>query len=66
MAAAMRVVAMVLMAVVPGGLLVFSAFVLARLVAARVRAAQGPHRFGHALASMTVQDVWKETRRSLL
>ena len=66
MVALIRVVGLVLMAVVPGGLLVLSAFVLARLVAARFRAQHGPHRLQHAVAAVTVQEVWKETRRSLL
>ena len=66
MAAVMRVMAAVLMAVIPGGLLVFSAFVLARLVANRVRSQQGPHRLSQAVASIAVRDVWNETRRSLL
>ncbi len=66
MAAVIRVVVMLVMAVIPGGLLVFSAFVLARLVAARVRTQQGPHRLSQAVASIAVRDVWNETRRSLL
>ena len=65
MAAAIRVVAVVLMAVIPGGLLVFSAFVLARLVATRVKNQTGPHRLTQAVASIAVRDVWNETRRSL-
>jgi hypothetical protein len=65
MAALIRIVAVVFMAVMPGGLLVLAAFVLARLIAARVRAQQGPRRFTHAVSGMTFRDVWNETRRSL-
>ena len=66
MAALMKMLAVVLMAVVPGGLVCLTAFVLAKIVAARLRAAeQGPHRYRRALANLTFRDVWNETRRSL-
>lgn len=65
MTALIRIVAVVFLAVLPGGLLVVSAFVLARIMAARVRAQQGPHRFSQALAATTLRDIWNETRRSL-
>jgi hypothetical protein len=66
MAALMKMLTMVLMAVVPGGLLVLTAFVLARIFAHKVRAVKdGPHRYRRALAAMTVRDVMNETRRSL-
>ncbi len=61
-----KMLAVVLMAVVPGGLVVLTAFVLARLFAARVRAVeQGPHRYRRAIANLSFRDVWNETRRSL-
>lgn len=65
MTALIRIVAVVFMAVLPGGLLVLSAFILARIIATRVRAQQGPHRFAQAISAMTFRDVWNETRRSL-
>ena len=65
MAALVRIIAVVLMAVVPGGLLLLCAFILARLYAERLRVSHGPHRFTQALATVTLRDVWNETRRSL-
>jgi hypothetical protein len=66
MAALMKMLAVVLMAVIPGGLLCLTAFILAKIVAARVRSVeQGPHRYRRALANLSFRDVWNETRRSL-
>ena len=65
MASVIRIVAVVMMAVIPGGLLVLSAFVMARVVAAKVKDQPGPHRFTQAVAKMTVRDVWNETRSLL-
>jgi hypothetical protein len=65
MAALIRIVVVVLIAVVPGGLLMLSAFILARIVAARLREQHGPHRLTQALAGLSFRDVWNETRRSL-
>jgi hypothetical protein len=69
MNAVLRILAVVLAAVIPGGLLVLSAFVLARILAAKVREQQGPHHFSQvaqAFAGVRMKDVWNETRRSLL
>ena len=50
----------------PGGLVCLSAFILARMLAARVRAVDsGPQRYRRAFASLSFRDVWNETRRSL-
>lgn len=66
MAALIRIIGVVFMAVVPGGLLVMAAFVLARLVATRLRAQPEGHRHvSEALAGMTLRDLLAETRRSL-
>ena len=66
MAALMKMLAVVLMAVVPGGLVCLTAFVLAKIVAARVRAVEnGPHRYRRAFANISFRDVRNETRRSL-
>lgn len=66
MATLLRIIGLVFMAVVPGGLLMLSAFVLARIVAARLRAQpEGNRHFTQALAGMTFRDLMAETRRSL-
>lgn len=66
MAALMKMLAVVVMAVLPGGLAFLTAVILARIVAAKVRAVeQGPHRYRRALATLTFREVWAETRRSL-
>ena len=66
MAALMKMLAVVLMAVVPGGLILLMAFVLARSLATKIRSVeQGPQRYRRALATVTFRDVWNEARRSL-
>ena len=65
MSALVRVIAVVFMAVVPGGLALLCAFILARLIAARVRAQSGPHRFSQAFANLSFRDVLADARRSL-
>ncbi|MBS1152127.1 MAG: hypothetical protein H6Q89_3825 [Myxococcaceae bacterium] len=66
MAALMKMLAVVLMAVVPGGLILLMAFVLARSLATKIRSVeQGPQRYRRALATVTLRDVWNEARRSL-
>lgn len=53
------------MAVVPGGLLVLAAIVLARVVAERMQLEPGPgsRRFARAFATVRWSDVWRQTRR---
>jgi hypothetical protein len=62
-----RLALTVLMVVVPGGLLVLAAFVLARTVAAQMAHEQGTHgrRFARAVASVRLRDVWSNARASL-
>jgi hypothetical protein len=64
MVAATKTVGLMLMVVVPGGLLLLSAFVLARLVAQQMRAIEGPQgrRLARAVATVRVRDVIRETR----
>ena len=65
MAAVIKMLAVVLMVVVPGGLVLLSAFVLARIFAAKLRSVeQGPHRYRRALATLSIRDVWNEAARS--
>ena len=66
MAALMKMLAVVLLAVVPGGLVFLTAVVLAKLFATKLRMIeQGPQRYRRALATLNIRDVWNETRRSL-
>lgn len=64
MVAVTKTLGMVLMVVVPGGLLVVAAFVLARLVAQQMRSVEGPHgrRLARAVATVRWRDVVRETR----
>jgi hypothetical protein len=67
MSAALKHLVVVMMAVMPGGLVLLAAFVLARLVAERMRAEQGPqsHRFARAVAQVRWGDVVRGARASL-
>lgn len=67
MIAVSKVFSVLLMVVVPGGLLVAAAFVLARLVAQQMRHEEGPqgHRLARAMASIHWRDIVKETKRLL-
>ena len=66
MAAMIKMVAAVVMVVVPGGLLVMAAFVLARIVAEKLKTVEGgPHRLKRVVADLKFRDVWDEARRSL-
>lgn len=63
----MRAMTLAMMVVVPGGLLVLAAFVLARVVVEQMRLEQGPggRRFARAVAQVRLRDVWSTARRSL-
>lgn len=63
----LRVVAMVVVAVTPGGLVVIAAFLLARAVAASMRLEGGPsgRRLARAVARVRLKDVWAQARQVL-
>lgn len=65
MVAVTKVLSVVVMVLVPGGLLVAAAFVLARLVAQQMRADEGPQgrRLARAMASIHWRDVVREAKR---
>lgn len=67
MVAASKVLSVLVMVVVPGGLLVAAAFVLARLVTQQMRLEEGPHgrRFARAVAAIHWRDVVREAKRLL-
>jgi hypothetical protein len=67
MFAVLRVLGLLVMAVVPGGLLVLAAFVLGRAVAERVKLEQGTagHRLARAVAQVRWRDVWASARQTL-
>jgi hypothetical protein len=64
MAALMKVLGLVVMAVVPGGLLVLAAFVLGRALAAGVKVEQGTagRRVARAVVNLKWRDVWAQAR----
>lgn len=65
MSVVMRVATLVLMSIVPGGLLVLAAWVIAHLVVERMRTQQGSssRRFASAVRTISWHDVKSETRR---
>jgi len=67
MVGAAKFFSVVVVLLVPGGLLVAMAFVLARLVSHQMQLEQGPHRqrLARAVASVRWRDVVREARRSL-
>lgn len=66
MGAMLKMVAAVAMVVMPGGLLVMAAFILARVVAEKLKTIEGgPDRYKRVLAGLKFRDVWDEARRSL-
>lgn len=62
-----RLMTLTMMVVVPGGLLVLAAWVLARTIVEQMRLEQGPgaHRLARAVATVRLRDVWSTARRSL-
>ena len=67
MAGVMKVLGVLVMAVVPGGLLFLAAFVLARAVAEAVRREEGStgRRFARAFAQVRLRDVWTSAKQTL-
>jgi hypothetical protein len=67
MLAVLRVVGILAMAVIPGGLLVLAAFILGKAVAERVRLEQGTagRRLARAVAQVRWRDVWASARHTL-
>src|SRR5690349_16759245 len=67
MAGAMRVFGLLVMVVVPGGLLVLAAFVLARAWANAARLEQGTarRRLVRAVAQVRWRDVWTSAKQTL-
>lgn len=67
MVGALRFLSVLLVVLVPGGLLVAAAVVLARLVAQQMRLEEGPQgrRLARAVATVRWRDVVKEARRAL-
>ena len=67
MAAVARVLGLLVMAVIPGGLLFLAAFVLGRAVAEGVRRGEGTtgRRFAKAVADVRLRDVWTSAKQTL-
>jgi hypothetical protein len=62
MAAVAKVLGLLVMAIVPGGLLFLAAFILAKLVAERMRAG---HRGSDAFSGIKLRDVWSSAKQAL-
>ena len=62
----MRVMTLTMMVLMPGGLLVLAAWMLARTIATQMRLEEGPggRRFARAVSAVRFRDVWSNTRRS--
>lgn len=67
MAGVARTFGLIVMAVVPGGLLVLAAWILGRMVAERLRLEQGStgHRLAQAWAHVRWRDVWTSAKQTL-
>ena len=67
MAAAVKVLGLLAIAVLPGGLLILAAFVLGRAVAQAARAQQGTtgRRFARAMAAVSLREVWTSAKQTL-
>lgn len=65
MVAVSKVLSVVVMVLVPGGLLIAAAYVLARLVTQQMKLEQGPQgqRLARAVATVRWSDVMRETRK---
>jgi len=66
--AMIRVLLLTVMVVMPGGLTLLLAYVLARTIAEQMRHEQGPggRRFARAVATVRMRDVWAHTRQTFL
>jgi hypothetical protein len=62
----MRVMTLTMLVLVPGGLLVVMAYLLAQTVATQMRLEEGPggRRFARAVSTVSLRDVWSQTRQS--
>ena len=62
----MRVMTLTMMVLVPGGLLVVMAYLLAQTVVTQMRLEEGTgrHRFARAVSTVSLRDVWSQTRQS--
>jgi len=65
--AVLRILGLLVMAVVPGGLLVLAAWVLGKAVAERVKLEEGTagRRLARAVAQVRWRDVWATARQTL-
>jgi len=64
--AMLRLMTLTMMVVLPGGLLVLAAYMLARTVATQMRLEQGTggRRFARAVSAVRMRDVWTHTRHT--
>src|SRR5689334_4853832 len=62
----LRLMTLTFLVLLPGGLLVLAAYMLARTIARQMRLEQGTngHRFARAVTAVRFRDVWSDTRQS--
>ena len=62
----LRLMTLTLVVLMPGGLLMLAAYVLARTVSRQMQLEQGTqgHRFARAVSAVRFRDVWSNTRQS--
>jgi hypothetical protein len=62
----LRLITLTLVVLLPGGLLVLAAYMLARAIARQMELEQGTqgHRFARAVSAVRMRDVWSHTRQS--
>jgi hypothetical protein len=62
----LRLLTLTLLVLLPGGLLMLAAYVLARSISRQMDLEQGTqgHRFARAVSAVRFRDVWSHTRQS--
>ena len=62
----LRLMTLTLVVLMPGGLLMLAAYMLARTISRKMQLEQGTqgHRFARAVSAVRFRDVWSDTRQS--
>lgn len=62
----LRLITLTLLVLLPGGLLMVAAYILARTISRQMELEQGTqgHRFARAVSTVRFRDVWSHTRQS--
>jgi hypothetical protein len=62
----LRLITLTFLVLLPGGLLMVAAYILARTISRQMQLEQGTqgHRFARAVSAVRFRDVWSHTRQS--